>query len=130
MSKITRIVALGALGACLMGCGKQENPPPAAQQAAPPKPRVEAPAAPAEPATPQASSAANSQAQGLIDKTKDLMAKKDYAGALSALKELSSIQLTPEQQQTVDSLKAQVQKAMADGSASDMGKSATGLMGK
>ncbi len=136
MKKFTRIIAAGALSACLIGCGKQENPPPPTQQVIPPKPKVEAPpepvapVAPAAAATPLAPTAATDQAQGLIDKVKDLIAKKDYTGALNTLKELSSIQLTPDQQQMVDSLKAQVQKAMASGAASDLGNSATGLMGK
>jgi hypothetical protein len=50
------------------------------------------------------------EANRLIDKTKSSIDGKKYEEALNYLKELSNLSLTPEQQQTVDELKTQIQK--------------------
>ncbi len=68
------------------------------------------------------------QAQGLIDRGKALLAEKKYTEALNALKGLSNLRLTAEQQKWVDELKAQIQKAMADQTASDATKAVGGLL--
>ena len=131
--KVIHLVAAIALAIGLAACSKQETqtPAPTAPPAAPQP--AEMPKA-AVPAAPAVAADISAQVQGLITKVKDLIAQKDYAGALSALKELSAMKLTPEQQKLVDDLKAQVQKAMAGAAASDAQKNASdavgGLLGK
>ena len=130
--KVIHLVAVIALAIGLAACSKQESETPAPT----PAPSAAQPAGMPKAAVPAAPAAADisAQVQGLINKVKDLIAQKDYAGALSALKELSAMKLTPEQQKLVDDLKAQVQKAMAGAAASDAQKNASdavgGLLGK
>lgn len=133
--KLTNAMTMIALCAALAACGKQENPTPTAAPAEMPKAQApaEAPAvapAVAPVAAPTAAEDTIAQVQGLIAKVKDQIAKKDYAGAMSTLNELSAMKLTPDQQSLVDGLNAQVQKAMAGAATSDLGKSAGGLLGK
>jgi outer membrane PBP1 activator LpoA protein len=128
-------VLLGATITLVAGCSKQEEAP-----SAPSAPKeITAPAEAPKPAEAQkavedTAAAANTQVSGLIDKAKSLVSDQKYPEALDVLKELSSMKLTPEQQKLVDDLKAQVQKAMAGGAASEATKSATdavgGLLGK
>jgi hypothetical protein len=133
--KLTNVVAMLALCAGLAACSKQENPAPSTPPAE--KPKVQAPAAaPAQmpkteaPAAAPAAADASAQAQGVIDKIKEQVANKDYTGAMSSLKELSAMKLTPDQQTLVDDLKAQVQKGLAGAATPDLGKSAGDLLGK
>jgi hypothetical protein len=136
--KLTNVVTMLALCAGLAACSQQENPAPPAAPAETPKAQAPA-AAPAEmpkaemPAAPVAAPAAadvSAQAQAVIDKVKEHVANKDYTGAMSSLKELSAMKLTPDQQTVVDDLKAQVQKALAGAATPDLGKSAGDLLGK
>ena len=57
--------------------------------------------------------AATSKAQEWIDKANGLVAESKFSEASSALQQLAGLKLTPEQQQLVDSLKEQIQKALA-----------------
>jgi hypothetical protein len=71
----------------------------------------------------------SAQAQGLIDKAKQLIADKDWQGALKTLTDLSSYKLTPDQQKMVDALKQQAQslaQSSATKSATDAGTKAVG----
>jgi prophage DNA circulation protein len=53
------------------------------------------------------------EAQSLIDKTKTFLSETRYEDALASLKQLSNVSLTPEQQKTVNDLKAQLEKLMS-----------------
>ena len=59
------------------------------------------------------------QAQGLIDKAKGLVTNGKYQDALNVVQQLSSLQLTPDQQKLVDGLKSQIQTALAKATATD-----------
>jgi hypothetical protein len=140
-AKFTTLLALASALGLIIGCGQKEQsaPEPAApmEKAAEAVPAempkaVEAPA-PAVAASPEATPAATAtidQAQSQIDKAKSLLADNKYAEALTALKELSAMKLTPDQQTMVDGLKAQVEKAMQAQATSDATKSVGGMLGK
>ena len=70
----------------------------------------------------QATDATTSKVQGIIDQAKKLMSENKMSEALTTLKGLDGQQLTPDQQTLVESLKAQIQKAL------DAAKSAGGLL--
>ncbi|MCG3147622.1 MAG: hypothetical protein PCFJNLEI_01062 [Verrucomicrobiae bacterium] len=123
------ITALCAIGAGLVACGKQESTPTPPAAPAMEKPAASAPAVPAAPATPAAPAAPANGAQSLLDKAQKLIASKDYSGAMTTLKDLSKLKLTPEQQSLLDQLKATVQKAMAADATSDATKKATDALG-
>jgi hypothetical protein len=55
----------------------------------------------------------NSKIQGLIDKAKSLVAETNLTDASSVLQQLTGQSLTDEQQKLVDSLKDQIQQAIA-----------------
>jgi glycerol-3-phosphate O-acyltransferase len=140
-AKITTLLALASAFSLIIGCGQKEQtvpePPAKVEKAAEAVPvempkAAEAPA-PAVAATPEVTPAATAtidQAQSQIDKVKSLLADKKYAEALTALKELAAMKLTPDQQMMVDGLKAQVEKAMQAEATSDATKSVGGMLGK
>jgi hypothetical protein len=138
---ITTLLALICALGLIIGCGQKEQTPPespaqveksteAAPAETPKAAEAPAPALPAVPEVAPAAAAATSEAQGLIDKAKSLVAENKYTEAMNVLKELSALKLTPDQQQIVDDLKAQVEKALQAQATSEATKSVGGLLGK
>jgi uncharacterized lipoprotein YehR (DUF1307 family) len=78
----------------------------------------------------QGTNAPAAQAQSLIEKAKSYIADKKYEDALASLKQLSNMQLTPEQQKTVDGLKTQLQPLMSNTTVSNAVSKLGGLLGK
>ena len=72
---------------------------------------------------------AQTMVQSLIDRAKGLVADQKYSEALNTLSQLSNIKLTPDQQALVDSLKSQIQTALAKAGASDAASALGGVLG-
>jgi hypothetical protein len=70
-----------------------------------------------------------SQTQTLIDKAKGLVTDEKYKDALTVVRQLSGLRLTPEQRTLVDGLKAQIQTALAKSATSDAGSAAGNALG-
>jgi len=70
------------------------------------------------------------EAQNLIDKTKTLINDQKYQDALNSLKQLSNLSLTPEQQKTVNDLKAQLEKIMSSQVVTNAASALNGLLKK
>lgn len=73
-----------------------------------------------------AAESATAQFTTVVESAKSAIAAKNYQGALDALKKLSDVKLTDEQQKIVDDLKAQAQQLLS-GTAADAAKN---LLGK
>ena len=136
---IVPIITSCAALAAVSGCSKQESPPPAAEtsrttQALAPEAKTVADTSTdavkqvTEQATNQVTAGAQ-QAQGLIDRAKNLVADNKYQDALASLSQLASTKLTPDQQKLVDSLKAKIQAALGKTSAGDAATSLGGVLG-
>lgn len=136
---ITSIIA-GVAVATLAGCSKSNENPPAAEAAASAASAAATPAASptadaakdtasqTTAATTAAASTATAKFNDVVAKAKTFIADKKYAEALDILNKLSGLVLTPEQQKTVDDLKAQAKKLITSGTgAVDAAKS---LLGK
>ena len=70
------------------------------------------------------------EGQKLIEQAKSYVAESKFTDANSVLEKLRSLQLTPEQKQMVDQLKAQVDKALESGSAEEVSKLVTDAVRK
>jgi hypothetical protein len=93
---------------------------------------VNAAAAPVTQATTQPAAQAQpsqTMVQTLIDRAKSLVGDQKYSDALNTLSQLSNVKLTPEQQALVDSLKSQIQTALAKAGASDAASALGGVLG-
>jgi len=67
---------------------------------------------------------ATSKAQEYIDKAKALVSERKYQDALSALKEIGNLSLSPEQQKAADDLKKAIQTAFGMSTATTNGGNA------
>jgi len=145
--------AVCLIAAFLAGCGNKETTPGStiqapqapetamtnASEAAPAATAAEQTATAAATETTQAASqaakavartATQAVSQATTDAATHLVGEKKYQDALDTLKQLSNFQLTPDQQKTVDDLKAQIQNLMSNPTVSNVVNSAGGLLGK
>lgn len=76
-----------------------------------------------------AATAVSGTAQTLIDKARGLVTEKKYQEALTALGQLSDLKITDEQKKMVESLKTQIQKALAGQAAPDGASAVGNLLG-
>lgn len=76
-----------------------------------------------------AAAAASATAQTLIDKARGLVAEKKYQDALTVLGQMSNLKLTDDQKKLVESLKSQIQKALAGQAVSDGASAVGNLLG-
>lgn len=132
--KNTSLVVLllaGALISSVTGCKKEAPGVPTAAEPTQPAvdPAADAVQGVAADAKAGAEKAAD-QIDSIIAKTKALIDSGKFEDALNALNGLAGMTLSEEQQKMVDSLKQQIQKALA-GKATESGASAVGnLLGK
>jgi hypothetical protein len=131
---IVGIAACAALAA-VTGCKKEEPAPGAAKSdqgtASDAATAVDAAKAAAKQVTDQAAAqvkAAEQQAQGLIDRAKAYVSEQKYQEALTSLNQLTSANLTAEQQKLVDDLKAQIQSALAKATGSNAASALGGAL--
>jgi len=146
------LIAVCAAGLCVSGCNKEEATAPAADTSKPAQAPAAEPAKPVEATQPAAqpaaqppaaqaaakdvadqagtqAKAADQQAQGLIDKAKSYIADQKYQDALTTLNQLTGSKLTDEEQKLVDSLKAQIQSALAGAATKDAASALGGALG-
>ena len=117
----------------LAACGKNESVPAPKSEASAPanaanaavgevKKQVEEVKGAVESKAKEVAAQANSQAQALIDQAKSLISQNKFSEALTSVNQLSSFKLSPDQQQLVEKLKEQIQKALAgQGAAKSIG---------
>jgi hypothetical protein len=77
-----------------------------------------------------AATTANTEVQGFIDQAKAFIAEKKYAEALNSLSQAANLKLTPEQQDVITKLKAQIQSALATQGQNEGLKAVGGLLEK
>ena len=79
--------------------------------------------------TNQTPASATNTVQALLEQAKTLTANQKYQDALGYVAQLYNTKLTPDQKQQVDSLKAQIQSAMAQKAESEATSALGGLLG-
>ena len=94
------------------------------------KAQTEASATQATTAVNNAAVTTSTQAQTFIDKAQAYVAEKKYTEALNTLSQIANVKLTPEQQDLVTKLKAQIQTAMASQGANEGLKAVGGILEK
>jgi hypothetical protein len=143
LNKITYTMGITAGAALLLvaGCSKQEPPAgettkPTSSVATEARKAADTVAAAAQQAVSAATNQAGaaiadstSQVQTLIDKAKELVTDEKYKDALSVVRQLSSLRLTPEQRTLVDGLKTKIQTALAKSTTSDAASAAGNVLG-
>jgi hypothetical protein len=143
LNKITYTMGITAGAALLFvaGCSKQEPPAgdntkPTSSVATEARKASDTVAAAAQQAVSAATNQAGatvadsmSQVHSLIDKAKGLVTDEKYKDALTVVRQLSSLTLTPEQRTLVDGLKTQIQTALAKSATSDAASAAGNALG-
>ncbi len=69
------------------------------------------------------------KAQDLINQVRSLVEAKKYNEASGLLAQLANLKLTPEQQKTVDDLKATIQQALSQQATSKAAEAVSGMLG-
>ena len=77
----------------------------------------------------QAINDANDKAQELLTQAQSLVGEKKYEEAGNLLQKLANMKLTPEQQKTLDSLKATIQKALESDAVKEGTKAIGNMLG-
>lgn len=140
INSLVPTLVLSAAIAGIIGCAKKEEPKPPATEApkaaetgtATLEKAAEAARATVDEAkakAEEAAAAAKAKAQEIIDKAQKLVSENKLQEALNALQGLAGMQLTDEQQKTVEALKKQIQEALSKKAAAGAGSAVERAIG-
>lgn len=146
---IISLAAVVALAVIISGCSKQEDPvtvgtPPSDTNAANLQGAVDTVKQQARDVATSVSQAtqetvaglkqdaanARAQAETLLADARSYLSQTNYQAALNTLKELSNLQLTPEQQKALEDMRRQVQTALANVGATNAAQKLEGFLRK